>query len=154
MKLLHWILVSAFCLSGAVWAAEVKVDQAWARATAPGQNVGGVFMTLSADTDLSLVAGSSPAAARVELHTMRMDNNVMVMRPVDKIALPKGKKVELAPGGLHIMLIGLKAPLKAGDKVPLSLTLRDAKGKTQALEVSAEVREMGGGMPMPHGHHH
>ncbi|MEW5893760.1 MAG: copper chaperone PCu(A)C [Pseudomonadota bacterium] len=153
MKLFHWILVSAFCLSGPTWAAEVKVEQAWARATAPGQNVGGVFMTLSADQDLSLVAGSSPAAARVELHTMRMDNNVMVMRPVDKIELPKGKKVELAPGGLHIMLIGLKAPLKAGDKVPLSLTLRDAKGKTQALEVAAEVREMGG-MPMPHGHHH
>ncbi|NWG87514.1 MAG: copper chaperone PCu(A)C [Hydrogenophilaceae bacterium] len=151
MSLRNWILPLGLALSTAAGAAEVKIDDAWARATAPGQNVGGVFMTLTADGDLSLVGGSSPAAGTVEQHTKRIDQGMMVMRKIDNIALPKGKKVELAPGGLHIMLIGLKNPLKAGEQVPLTLTVRDAKGKSQQLKVKAEVREMGGGMMQ---HHH
>lgn len=150
MNARSWTVALAMMLATNAWAAGIKIDNAWARATAPGQDVGGAFMTLAADADLSLVAASSPAASSVELHSMRMDQDMMVMRRVDKIELPKGKKVELAPGGLHIMLIGIKAPLKAGDQVPIKLTVRDAKGKLQEVKVMTEVRE--GGMPMQHHH--
>ena len=68
----------------------------------------------------------SPAAASVELHSMTMDGDVMKMRQVDAIDLPAGQTVELKPGGYHLMLIGLKAPLKAGDKFPLTLKFEKA----------------------------
>lgn len=151
MKTLGWIAGLSLALSANVWAAEVKVDSAWTRATPPGQDVGGAFMTLTADADLKLIEASSPAAHSVELHSMSLDKGTMVMRPVKAIDLPKGKAVQLAPGGLHVMLFGLKAPLKAGEQLPLTLTVRDAQGKSQKVEVKAEVREIGGGM-MRHPH--
>lgn len=146
-----WIFGLSLALSANVWAAEVKVSDAWTRATPPGQDVGGAFMTLTADADLKLVEASSPAASSAELHSMSMDKGTMLMRQVKAIDLPKGKAVQLAPGGLHVMLFGLKAPLKAGEQLPLTLTVHDAKGKSQKVEVKAEVREIGGGMM--HRHH-
>ena len=151
MQRWHWIFGLGLGLSAGAWAGEVKLDNAWARATAPGQTVGGVFMTLTADTDLVLTGASSAAADGVELHSMTLDKGTMVMRRMDRIDLPKGKRVELAPGGLHIMLVGIKAPLQVGDRVPLTLTVRDAKGKSQQVKVQAEVREVGG-MMRGHGH--
>lgn len=152
MQARKWLIGLGLSLAANAWAANVKIENAWARATAPGQPVGGVFMTLTADADLSLVSANSPVAGSVELHSMVMDKDMMVMRRLDQIALPKGRAVQLAPGGLHIMLFGLKAPLKAGTAVPLALTTRDAKGRRETIEVSAEVREAGGSMPM-HQHH-
>lgn len=143
MSMRHWILYAGLLVSTAAGAAGVKVDNAWTRATAPGQKVGGAFVTLTADADAALVGAASSLATEVELHSMAMDKGVMVMRRMERIDLPKGKAVTLEPGGLHIMLFGLKGPLKAGERVPLTLTVRDAKGKTQQIKVSAEVREMG-----------
>lgn len=145
-----WLIGLGLCLAANAWAANVKVENAWVRATAPGQEVGGVFMTLTADADLTLVGVSSPGAGSAELHSMGMDKGTMTMRRLDRIALPKGRAVSLAPGGLHIMLFGLKAPLKAGATVPLTLTTRDAQGKYKEISTAFEVREAGG-MPM---HHH
>ncbi len=140
-------LTAAFTLSAILtaptWASEVKVQNAWARATAPGQAVAGVFMDLSAERPMSVVGGTSPAAERVELHTMSMQEGVMVMRKVPEIRLPAGQTVQLKPGGLHVMLIGLKAPLQEGQTVPLTLQVRDAGGKTQELAVQAQVRRQG-----------
>lgn len=150
MSLRHAILLLGLALSSATWAAEVKVENAWLRATAPGQQVGGAFMTLTADADLALTEAASPVAGKVELHSMAMEKGIMLMRRLDRIDLPKAKAVVLEPGGLHIMLFGLKAPLKAGEQVPLTLTVRDAKGKTQRIQVKAAVREMAGGMMQPH----
>lgn len=143
MSLRQWILFAGLLVSTAASAAGVKIENAWARATAPGQKVGGAFVTLTADADAALVGAASPVATEVELHSMAMDKGVMVMRRMDQIDLPKGKAVTLEPGGLHIMLFGLKGPLKAGERLPLTLTVRDAKGKAQQIKVSAEVREMG-----------
>ncbi|MBI5937479.1 MAG: copper chaperone PCu(A)C [Betaproteobacteria bacterium] len=151
MNMWNWLLILGLSLSANAWAADIKIDEAWTRATAPGQHIGGAFMTLTADADLSLVDAASPVASSVEMHNMVMDKDVMVMRRIDRIALPKGKAVPLAPGGLHLMLFGLKAPLKTGERVPLTLTVRDAKGKTRQIEVKAEVREIAGGMM--HRHH-
>lgn len=144
------LLSLIFALSLPAHAADLRVDDAWARATVPGQDAGGAFMTLTADADISLIGITSPVAASAELHKMAMEKDMMTMRRVERIDLPKGKPVQLAPGGLHLMLFGLKAPLKAGEQVPLTLTVRDAKGKTQKIETKAEVREIGGGMM----HHH
>ncbi len=133
--------------------AKVKVDNAWVRATAPGQQVAGAFMDITAAADMTLVAAESPAAKVTELHTMAMDKGVMIMRQVPSIGLPKGKTISLKPGGLHVMLIDLNAQLKEGDKAPIGLTVRDADGKSSKLVVEAEVRRSEK-RAEEHGHHH
>ncbi|HNA29791.1 MAG TPA: copper chaperone PCu(A)C [Thiobacillaceae bacterium] len=130
-------------LAGPVLADTVKVDGPWVRATAPGQKVAGGFMTLTADADMVLVGGASPVSKHVELHYMKMDNGVMEMREMKEIPLPKDKAVSLEPGGLHVMFIDLRAPIKPGQKVPLTLRVKGADGKEQKLEVEAEARRPG-----------
>lgn len=122
----------------------VKVDAPWVRATAPGQKVAGGFMTLTADADMVLLGGSSPVSKHLELHYMKMENGVMEMREMKEIPLPKGKAVSLEPGGLHIMFIDLKQPIREGRKVPMTLVVKGADGKEQKLSVEAEVRRPGG----------
>ncbi len=125
------------------YAAGVKVENAWARATAPGQPVGAAFMDLTADADLALVGARSPASKLVELHTMSMDKGVMIMRQVERIDLPKGKTVSLKPGGLHIMLIELNAPVRAEERARITLVVRDKQGKPEEINVDVPVRAMG-----------
>lgn len=122
----------------------VKIENAWVRATAPGQKVAGGFLDLTADADMKLVGGSSPASNSLELHRMSMDNGVMIMRQIQEIPLPKGKPVNLKPGGLHIMFIDLKKQIMEGDKVPVTLTVRDSTGKEQQLQVEARAMRAGG----------
>ena len=136
--------LAATLLATHAWADGVRVDNAWVRATAPGQKVAGAFMALTADRDLTLVAAESPASKTVELHTMRMDGDVMVMRQVKEIPLPKDKTVELKPGGLHVMLIDIKSPLQAGGKVALTLVVKDTSGKSTHIPVEAMIRAPGG----------
>lgn len=144
------LALSALLFASPALADTVKVDGPWVRTTAPGQKVAGAFMDLTADADMTLVAGESPAARVVELHTMSMENGVMVMRPMKDIALPKGKTVQLKPGGLHVMLIDLKGQIKEGDKTPLTLTVRGADGKQQSLAVQLEARNPATQRPHQH----
>lgn len=152
MKTLAYAMMVGLTLSSAALADNVQVSNAWVRATAPGQKVAGGYMDLTANADLRLVGGSSPVAGRVELHTMRMEGGVMVMRQVPEIPLPKGQTVTLKPGGLHVMLIDLKQPLKAGERVPMTLLVRSGSGQEHRLQVEAEVRATGEGRAMPHMH--
>ncbi len=133
-------------------AANVSVSDAWARATMPGQQVSGAYMKIESDADAKLVGASSPAIPRVEVHEMKMDGDVMRMREVKAIDLPKGKAVGLEPGGYHIMLMNLKKPIAAGEVIPLRLVI-ESGGKRQTVEVKAEARAPGGDA-MPHGQHH
>ena len=113
----------------------VEIQQAWARATPGGAKTGAVYMTLinrGADED-ELVAVATPVAGEAHLHLMSMDNGVMSMRPVPAIDLAPGATVTLGPGGYHVMLTGLRQPLKDGDSFPLTLTF--AKSGTQKVEV-------------------
>jgi periplasmic copper chaperone A len=121
------------------WAGDVKIDNAWVRATAPGQKVAGAFMEITADRDLELVAGTTPRADHVELHFMRMDGGVMEMRELESIKLPKGKTVSLEPGGLHAMLIGLTSQVMAGEKVPLTLTFRNSQGEQENIGITLDA---------------
>lgn len=131
------------------WAASISVTDAWARATMPGQKVSGAYMQIQSDADARLVGVSSPAVPRVEIHEMKMDGDVMRMRELKAIDLPKGRTVSLEPGGFHLMLMNLKKPIVAGDIIPLTLVV-ESGGKKQTLEVKAEARAMDGGMQ----HHH
>lgn len=151
--LLRMTLIAAGCAIPAdeMQAQPVTVKDAWVRAPAPGQKVAGAYMELLSRTHMALTAVASSAAARVELHSTSMEEGVMRMRPVARIELPAGKPVKLAPGGLHVMLVGIKQPLKPGDKVPLTLTVQRADLASRSIfTVQAEVRNPGSEKPRHH----
>lgn len=106
---------------------EIDIGHPYARPTREGQLVAGGYLKLTnkgaADR---LLSARSPAADAAEIHSMTMDGDVMKMRQVDAIELATGQTVELKPGGYHLMLMGLKAPLKAGDQFPLTLKFENA----------------------------
>lgn len=125
--------------------AEVTAANVWARPAVAGQTATGVFMKLQTTDPVTLIGGSTPAAQSVEVHEMKMDGDVMKMRRLDKgLPLSPDKATELAPGGLHIMLIGLEKPLAVGDKIPLTLQFESVEGDPQTLETTAEVRSLTG----------
>lgn len=144
-------LLATALLSTSAWA-QVKIDQAWARATVQGQKATGAFMTLTASQPLQLVAVSSPVAGVAEIHEMKMEGNVMKMRALPVLHLPAGQAVALKPGGHHLMLMDLKAPLAPNSSVSLTLTFKDAQGVQSQQQLSLPVST---GMPagMPAGHH-
>ena len=130
-------------LAVAAQAQPASVMDAWVRAPAPGQKVAGVYMEIVSRTNTALVAVASPAAARAELHSTALEDGVMKMRPLERIELPAGTAVKLAPGGLHVMLIDLKQLLQRGEKVPITLTvLHLDSGSRSAFTVRAEVRDV------------
>ena len=122
--------------------AQTKVDDAWVRATVPSQSASGAFMTLTADSDSKLLSVATPVAKDVQIHEMSMKNDVMRMGPVKSVDLPAGKAVKLDPNGYHIMLMGLTGQLKEGESVPLTLTVENAKGEKETVEVKASVRSL------------
>ncbi|WP_058554226.1 copper chaperone PCu(A)C [Thiohalocapsa sp. ML1] len=157
MKYLPITATAAAALLGAlVWfsafadplvADAVRIEDPYARAVPPGQPNSAVFMVIenTGPTPVAVVAAESPAAATVELHTHRMADGMMQMRRIERIELPAGESVALAPGGLHVMLIGLTETLAPGMEVPLTLVFDDG-GRA---EVTAPVRHV---QPMMQGH--
>jgi len=131
---------------------KVEITNVWARATAPAQKVGAVYMDLKSPAAARLVSASSPAAAKTELHNMKLENNIMKMYPVEAIELPAGQSVKLAPGGFHVMLVDLKRDLVQGDTVPLTLTFEGNDKKRETVEVNAPVRALDGSTGMQHMH--
>jgi copper(I)-binding protein len=116
----------------------IAIGHPYARATVPGQPAGGGYLKLdNKGGDDRLLSVSADVAGSVELHTMSMEGDVMRMRQVDAINLPAGKTVELKPGGFHIMFMGLKAPLKAGDSFPLKLKFEKAGEVTVDVKIEA-----------------
>lgn len=138
----NWIAASLLASASlGAWAqgAPVTAERAWVRATVQGQMSSGGYLTLNASEPLTLVGASTPAAGTTEVHEMRMEGEVMRMRQVEGIPVAPGKPVELKPGGYHLMLMQLRAPLQPHTRVPLTLTFRNAAGATRTLSVSAEV---------------
>ena len=133
-------LAAFTALACAAAQAQVSVDKPWVRTTVPQQTTTGAFMTITSAQGGKLVAASSPIATSVEVHEMKMDGDTMKMRPVDVLPLPAGKPVELKAGAYHMMLLGLKAPVKFGDVVPIRLVIEDAKGKRQTVDVKASAK--------------
>jgi len=117
----------------------VAVEGAWARASVQGQKATGAFMRLTAKEGARLVRVESPAAGVAEVHEMKMEGDIMRMRAVPGLDLPAGKTVELKPGGYHVMLLDLKAPLAKGSSVPVTLVFQDAKGAETLLPLQLPV---------------
>lgn len=113
-------------------AEEITVNKPWIRATAPGQTVSGVFMTLVNDSATAhiLTAVSFSGASAAEIHETSMADGMMRMRQVSKIDIPANGSVELKPGSYHIMLIGLERDMKAGTVETLTLTFSDESQTT------------------------
>ncbi|MGZ5039151.1 MAG: copper chaperone PCu(A)C [Usitatibacter sp.] len=134
--------VAAACCSLGVDAAVTATD-AWVRATVPAQKTTGAFLTLQSTDDAKLVGVATPVANSAEIHESGMSAGTMRMHAVDSVALPAGRRVELKPGGYHVMLLGIAKPLGAGDKVPLTLTIEGPGGRRSTVDVVAEVRPLG-----------
>ncbi len=127
------LLAAGFALSISAGAAAgdlLRVSGAWAPPTVPGQSVGAIYLQLRSAQEAALVRIETDAAATAEIHQMTMESDVMRMRRLDVLELPAGQAVELAPGAQHVMLVGLRHPVKAGDSVKLVLTVRLRNGGT------------------------
>jgi copper(I)-binding protein len=123
-----------------VKAGDLVISQAWSRATPGGAKIGGGYLTIEnrGSTPDRLIGGSGDIAGKIEVHEMSMKDGVMTMRPLDNgLTIGPGKTVKLAPGGLHLMLFDLKAPLKQGEKVPITLVFEKAGKVTLSLDVQS-----------------
>lgn len=124
----------------------MKISAPWARATPKGAAVGGGYMAITntGTTADRLIAGATNVSDKLEMHEMSMDNGVMKMRPLSQgIEIKPGETVTLQPGGLHLMFVGLKAPLKQGDTIKVTLQF-DKAGK---VEVDYPVAGIGASAP-------
>ena len=146
MSTLKLVLLAAAFVCGTAVAHDFQlkslvVSNPFSRATPPGAKIAGAFMSIEnrgKEAD-RLVGVTSPVAGLVEIHEMAMDGAVMKMRAVSGIELKPGATLALKPGGYHMMLEDLKAPLKEGDEIPLRLTFE----KAGTIDVSVKVEAMG-----------
>jgi copper(I)-binding protein len=138
----YLIALAASLVLASTATAQTTVANPWIRATVPQQTASGAFLQVRSPDNARLVAVNSPAAASVQLHKMDMNGGRMTMREVDAIELPAGVMVNLASGGYHVMLSGLKRQLKEGDVVPLSLVIEHKKGGRETLAVNAPVKPL------------
>ena len=140
------VTLASLVLATSALAQEATVAESWARATVPGQKATGAFMKITAKQPSKLVAASTPVAGITEIHEMKMDKDVMRMSAVAALDLPAGKAVELKPGGYHVMLMDLKAPLAKDSSVTLTLKFKDSKGVLSQQELKLPVKEMTHGL--------
>jgi len=130
-----------------VKAGDLVITQAWSRATPGGAKVAGGFLTIEnrGATADRLIGGSAEICEKIQVHEMSMNNGVMTMRQLDKgLAIEPGKTVTLAPGGVHLMMLNPKSPLRQGDKVPVTLEFE----KAGQVGVSLDVQSVGAQAPV------
>lgn len=133
------ILALSVTMATSISQAEVVVTGAWVRATVVSQKATGAFMKLVSDNDVTLVSARSDIAGTVEVHEMKMENDVMRMRAVDGLKLPANQPVELKSGGYHLMMMDLKKQLKLGTEAQITLVFKNAKGDSETTFVHAPV---------------
>ena len=133
------ILALSVTMATSISQAEVVVTGAWVRATVVSQKATGAFMKLVSDNDVTLVSARSDIAGTVEVHEMKMENDVMRMRAVDGLKLPANQPVELKSGGYHLMMMDLKKQLKVGTEAQITLVFKNAKGDSETTFVHAPV---------------
>jgi copper(I)-binding protein len=134
----------------------IVIADAWARATPGKAPTGAAYLTVTNSGAAAdrLVGASSPVAATTELHEDKEENGIMKMRPVPALAIPPGQSITFKPGAYHLMLTGLKEPLKQGASFPLILTFEKAGakqvqvavGRPGAMSGGMAVHDMGGMM--------
>jgi periplasmic copper chaperone A len=114
---------------------QLEVSNAWARATPGKAENGAAYLTIQSPTPDRLLSVASPVAKKAELHAMSMEGMVMKMRPLADLDIPAGQPVTLKPGGQHVMLLGLAAPLREGQSFPLTLTFEKAGTRTVTVAI-------------------
>lgn len=120
---------------------KVSISNAWVREPAPGQKIGAAYMTLNSPQDSKLVyVEAKESAASVEIHSMSMSDGVMKMRMLDELSLEADTPKALAPGGFHLMLFGLKKPLKAGEDVVFRLCFEGSSGNITHQNITLEIK--------------
>lgn len=117
-------------------AGALSVEHPWARPSAAQTGAAYFVIRNEGKEDDTLLRIESDVARTVQVHEMKMEGTIMRMRAVERLVVPAGGSVALTPGGLHVMLIGLKAPLKDGDRFPMKLVFE----KAGAVEVSTYVQ--------------
>jgi copper(I)-binding protein len=147
---LSCLLIMLLCVgagAAGVGSVPVSVVDPWARATAPGQGNGAAYLRIRNEGGelIRLVSASAEVAERVEMHDHVLDGDVMRMRPVPLIQVPAGGETVLQPGGLHLMLMGLRGALVAGSSFEMYLQFEDGS----RLAVTVPVQEQ-----QPGAHHH
>ena len=124
---LSFFLVLAAALPGTAIAEGVEVVDAWSRPTPPGIDVGVAYFTIrNAGKSDRLLRVSSPVAKSAELHVSAAKDGIMRMEGLASVEVRSGTPVSFEPSGRHVMLVGLKKPLKEGDEFPLTLTFANA----------------------------
>lgn len=148
MKKLSLLLCGLLCSAGVLAGAadQIVVQDPYIRLAPPNAPATGAFMVIknTGDKDVKVVKADNPGSKLTELHTHLNDGGVMKMRPVSAIDIKAKGEAVLKPGGMHIMMIDLKAPLKEGDVLPITLTLDDGSSK----QVDAKVVRTMPAMPM------
>jgi periplasmic copper chaperone A len=150
----RWLVLALLVLGATIQAparadtaSSISVAKIWARATPPGAPTGAIYFTVTntgTDAD-TLVSAATPAAKEAQFHESTVDNGISRMRPTGPLALAPGQSVVFAPGGKHVMLMGLAGPLKPGSTFPLTLTFAKA-GK---VDVTVDVEKSGPGTAKP-----
>jgi len=142
---------AAFAVAGSAAAADaLQVRDARVIATVPGQSVAAAYMTLENVSDGRIVSAESDAADSVQIHAMSMRDGIMRMRRLDALDLPPGQEIRLAPGGIHLMLAGLRHALRVGAMVELRLTVTSAAGERRVVRLNVPVVDARTGQA---GHH-
>ncbi|WP_339672891.1 copper chaperone PCu(A)C [Dasania marina] len=147
------IIMSACLCLLTTWAqAELIIEQGYVRGLPPGQPNTAAFMTLhnTGRLPLTIVAISSEAADKVELHTSRQHNGMVHMEQLERLPIAAAERVQLQPGGHHLMLLGLRRPLPEGESVALRFSLSDGTQATATLNVRSVLNEP----EQTHQHHH
>ena len=120
--------------------AELVIRDGWVQEGPASQKITAAYIVIEnhSQTDVALKGASTSAADVIELHKMELTDGLMKMRKIDSINVPAGGKVELKPGGYHLMVIGLRQPLKEGDTV--SMTLEFSNDQRQSIDIPVKPR--------------
>ncbi len=136
-------LLAALLLGASVHAGDIQIERAWARATVPGRDSANVYMSIISKPAATLVGVSSAASKTADLRTMTHKNGMMKTINVEAIALPEDSRMDMgSEHGYHVTLVGLKAPLKAGETVPLTLSFEMADKRSVKVDVQAEIKPL------------
>jgi copper(I)-binding protein len=141
-KILTFCLLFSLSLAiGAQAAPQILIENAWVRASTPGQKIGAAYLSIKSSENIDMVYAETARAGSVEMHSMTMENGVMKMRMMESLPIKANQTVNLAPGGLHLMLFDLNAPLKSGEKVSFRLCFKNDAGNIVEQNITAPVKE-------------
>ncbi len=138
MRKLIAIVVAVWAVASPALAEEsVRVFDAWARATILASRPGAAYLTIESAAEDRLLGVTTPVAGHVMIHAVEKDGDVSRMKHIETLELPAGQRVTLAPGGMHLMLMGLQGKLSEGTAFPMTLNFE------KAGEITVDVSVLG-----------